>query len=165
MTVADVGAGFGAMSVVLAKWLTGGHVFATDIAQNQLTVIRDYIKREGLTNVTVIESAAAATNLPAACCDAMFLQNVYHHLTAVREFNASLKASLKPGGRLAIIDAVASQGSELPKGVPANRGGHGVPPAVVVEELTAVGFVHVRTIDKWPPGDKNPVAFLALFRN
>jgi cyclopropane fatty-acyl-phospholipid synthase-like methyltransferase len=32
MTVADVGAGFGAMTVVLAKSLPSGQVFATDIA-------------------------------------------------------------------------------------------------------------------------------------
>jgi len=36
MTVADVGAGFGAMSVVLAKSLTSGQVFATDLGARQL---------------------------------------------------------------------------------------------------------------------------------
>ena len=164
MTIADVGAGFGAMTVVLGKWIGTGHVFATDIGERQLSVIRDYVKREGLTNVTVIEGATASTNLPPACCDAVFLQNVYHHIVSVSEFNASLKASLKPGGRLAIIDFVPTKGSELPKGVPANRGGHGVPPSVVIEEMKAAGLLHVQTIDKWPPGDKNPAAFLALFK-
>jgi predicted methyltransferase len=70
--------------------------------------------------------------------------------------------SLKPGGRLAILDFLPQPGSKLPAGVPENRGGHGIPPEVVVEELKAAGFTHVRTIDEWPRGDKNPL-FLVLF--
>jgi hypothetical protein len=44
-----------------------------------------------------------------------------------------------------------------------NRDGHGVPPNVVVDEMKAAGFLHVRTIDQWPPGDKTEVSFLTLF--
>jgi hypothetical protein len=35
---------------------------------------------------------------------------------------------------------------------------------LLIEELTAAGFTHVRTIDNWPPGDKNPIGHLTLFR-
>ena len=165
MTVADVGAGLGAVTVVLGKWIGSGQVFATDVGQRQLATIRDYVKREELTNVTVIEGAAAATNLPDACCDAIFMRDVYHHITDPDAFNKSLLSSLRPGGRLAIIDFVARKGSPLPQGVRANREGHGVPIAVVIEELNAAGFTHVSTVEKWPPeGDKNPGLFLTLFR-
>jgi SAM-dependent methyltransferase len=152
------------MSVVLGNWIGSGRVFATDIGARQLGVIRDYVKREGLTNVTVLEGAAASTNLPEACCDAVFLRHVYHHITAIEPFNKSLYASLKPGGRLAIIDFVPTKGSQIPEGVPANREGHGIPIAVVISEVSAAGLTYVKTIDKWPPGDKNPVGFLVLFR-
>jgi hypothetical protein len=47
--------------------------------------------------------------------------------------------------------------------VPANRGGHGVLVTVVIDELTTAGFVHVRTIEGWPPGGKFPTVFLVLF--
>ena len=163
MTVADIGSGGGAMTVVLGHWIGSGHVFATDITEHALRQTRDYAKKEGLANVTVIEGAAAATNLPAACCDAVFLRHVYHHITDIAAFNKSLYATLKPGGRLAIIDFVPDKGSALPKGVPGNRGGHGIPPAVVIEEVKAAGFAYVRTIDAWPPGDKSPAGFLTLF--
>lgn len=164
MTVADVGAGGGAMTVVLGKWIGTGHVFATDISARELATIRDYAKREGLNNVTVIEGAPASTNLPAACCDAIFLRHVYHHIADYEAFNKSLQTALKPGGRLAIIDCVPRTGSELPEGVPANRGGHGVPPAIVIAEVRAAGLAHASTIDAWPPGDKDPGYFLVLFR-
>ena len=164
MTVADVGAGFGAMTVVLGKWIGSGHVFATDIGARQLAVIRDYAKREGLNNVTVLEGAAASTNLPEACCDAVFLRHVYHHIKEIEPFNKSLLASLKPGGRLAIMDFVPTKGSAIPDGVPANREGHGIPISVVISEVSASGLTYVKTIEKWPPGDKNPSGFLVLFR-
>jgi predicted methyltransferase len=139
-------------------------VFATDITEQALRWTREYAQKEGLTNVTVIQGGAATTNLPAECCDAVFLRHVYHHITAIDAFNKSLFASLRPGGRLAIIDFVAANGSELPDGVPANRGGHGVSSGVVIEEMKAAGFTHVRTIDAWPPGDKKPAYFLTLFQ-
>jgi SAM-dependent methyltransferase len=163
VTVADIGTGGGAMAVVLGRLVGSGHVYATDITQRSLTIAREYAKKEGLTNITVIEGGAASTNLPSDCCEAVFLRNVYHHVTERMAFNKSLYVTAKPGARLAVIDAEPGKGSERPAGVPANRGGHGVPATVVVDELTAAGFVHVRTIQGWPPGEKSPTVFLALF--
>ena len=162
-TVADIGTGGGAMAIVLARLVGSGRLYATDITERSLTTTRDYAKKEGLTNVTVIEGGAASTNLPSECCDALFLRNVYHHVTDPVAFNKSLYATAKPGARLAIIDAPPGSKSELPAGVPANRGGHGVPVTVVIDELTAAGFVHARTIQGWPPGGTYPTVFLVLF--
>jgi predicted methyltransferase len=165
MTVADIGSGGGAMTVVLGHWIGSGRVFATDITEHALRETREYVKKEGLTNVTVMEGAAASTNLPDECCDAAFLRNVYHHVTEIAAFNKSLLASLKPGGRLAIIDFEAKPNpAQIPKGVPANRLGHGIPASVVIAEMTAAGFTHVRTIERWPPDDKRAGTFLTLFR-
>jgi hypothetical protein len=75
----------------------------------------------------------------------------------------SLAAALKPGGRLAIIDFPPRQNSDVPAGVPANRGGHGVPPEVVQREVGAT-LTHVRTIDKWAPDGQPAALYLVLFR-
>jgi hypothetical protein len=43
-----------------------------------------------------------------------------------------------------------------------NRGGHGIPPRIVQEEVTSTGFVFARRAAKWP--DEKGEFFLALFR-
>jgi predicted methyltransferase len=122
------------------------------------------VTREALSNVGVIEGAAISTNLPNGCCDAIFMRDVYHHLTNADQINTSVFAALKPGGRLAVIDFEPAPGSELPKGVPANRGGHGIQPSLVVTEVAATGLRHVSTVAKWPPGDTRYSFFLVLFQ-
>jgi ubiquinone/menaquinone biosynthesis C-methylase UbiE len=165
MTAADVGAGHGAMTIVFSKWLgPNGRVFATDVSDSALSALRAAKTREKLENLTVVESAAAATNLPEACCDAIYLRDVYHHLTQPAAFNRSLSAALKPGGRLAIIDFLPEKDSKPPAGLPADRTGHGVTVAIVEREVREAGLTHVQTIDKWPPETKREDYFLVLFR-
>jgi hypothetical protein len=62
----------------------------------------------------------------------------------------SFAASLKPGGRLAVVDFPPRPNSTVPPGVPANRGGNGVPPEIV-ERGVGVLFRHVITVPDWSP--------------
>jgi cyclopropane fatty-acyl-phospholipid synthase-like methyltransferase len=164
MTLADVGAGFGAWTVRFARVVgDSGRVYATDIGAPQLSALRDYLKREGLANVTVIEGAVDTTNLPALCCDAVLVRDAYHHFTQPQAMVKSLTAALKPGGRLAIIDFPPRPKSTVPDGVPANRGGHGVPSDVVEQEVGAL-LKHVETMPKWAPGSEPASLFLVLFQ-
>jgi predicted methyltransferase len=164
MIVADVGAGGGAVSVVMAKWLgPAGRVYATDIGAQQLAEIRAYVAQDAVSNVVVLEGAESSTNLPSECCDAIFLRDVYHHLTRPHEFDASLFSALKPGGRLAIMDFPPEPGSAIPAGVPADRGGHGILASIVSTEVTGAGFRHLRTMSRWPPDDDRGRLFLVLF--
>jgi ubiquinone/menaquinone biosynthesis C-methylase UbiE len=164
MTIADVGAGFGAWTVRFAKVVgPSGRVYATDIGAAQLAALRDYAAKEGLTNVTVVEGAVDSTNLPAACCDAILIRDAYHHLTQPTDIVGSLAAALKPGGRLAVIDFPPRANSEVPAGVPENRRGHGVPPEVVQSEVGAA-LTHLQTIASWAPGSQPASLYLLLFR-
>lgn len=158
--VADIGAGDGGYSFEAAARVgPSGRVFATEIDQAKLKQLKAEVKRRNLHNVTVVESLEADTNLPAACCDAIFLRRVYHHLTKPVEFNANLIRSLKPGGRLAIIDFPPRPGLDPVEGVPANRGGHGIPQEIVIEELTAAGLQVEKIVNDWP-GDSYCVLFV-----
>lgn len=167
MTVADVGAGFGAWTVRFARFVgPSGRVYANDIGEAQLASLREYPAREGLTNVTVIAGAVDSTNLPALCCDAILIRDAYHHLTQPAAIVKSFAAALKPGGRLVVIDFPPRANSEVPAGVPADRGGHGVPPEVVVREVSQA-FTHVRTIATWgggAGGGQPGALYLVLFR-
>ena len=164
MVVADVGAGGGAMSVVMAKWLGAeGRVYATDIGAAQLAEIKAAVTEAGVSNVVVLEGGASSTNLPRQCCDAIFLRDVYHHLTRPDDFDASLLEALKPKGRLAIMDFPPDPGSPVPAGVPSDRGGHGVPTSIIVTEVTRAGFRHLTTLPRWPPDDTRGRLFLVMF--
>jgi ubiquinone/menaquinone biosynthesis C-methylase UbiE len=151
--VADIGAG-GRYSFAAAQLVgRSGKVFATEIDEEKLAKLRSQVTKRDLTNVAVVESKEADTNLPIECCDAIFLRRVYHHLTKPAEFDAALVRSLKPGGRLAIIEFPRRPGLEPVEGVPANRGGHGIPQKVVIEELTSTGLQLVKAVNDWPAGD------------
>ena len=158
--VADIGAGDGSYSFAAAERVgTSGKVFATEIDRKKLKELRAEVKKRNLQNVTVIESADADTKLPAACCDAIFLRRVYHHRTKPAEFDANLIRSLKPGGRLAIIDFPPRAGLDPVEGVPTNRGGHGILQKLVIDELTAAGLQVEKIVDDWP-GDSYCLLFL-----
>jgi ubiquinone/menaquinone biosynthesis C-methylase UbiE len=157
--VADIGAGDGTYAFVAARIVgPSGKVFATEIDRDKLAQLRTEVTKRHLTNVFVLESKDADTNLPAECCDAIFLRRVYHHLTKPAEFDAALIRSLKPGGRLAIIEFPPRSSLGPVPGVPANRGGHGIPKDIAMEELTAAGFLIKTTVNDWSQGD-----YLLLF--
>jgi len=157
--VADIGAGDGKYAFAAAQIVgSSGKVFATEIDQDKLAKLHSEVAKRHLTNVIVIESKDADTNLPADCCDAIFLRRVYHHLTKPAEFDAALIRSLKSGGRLAIIEFPPRTSLNPVEGVPANRGGHGIPKDVAIQELTAAGFRIKSTVNSWPQGD-----YLLLF--
>ena len=165
MTIADVGAGFGAWTTAFSKWIgPSGRVYSSDIGEKQLAFLRETTKRDGLTNVTVLAGAERSTNLPAGCCDAILIRDAYHHLTQPNDVLRSVAASLKPGGRLAVIDFPPRPNSEVPAGVPANRIGHGVPPDVVIQEVKAAGLTMVSQNPQWSAQSQPNDLFLVIFR-
>lgn len=165
MTIADVGAGFGAWTVAFARALAPtGRVYATDIGERQIAFLREFVAREGLTTVTVLAAGERSTNLPNGCCDALLIRDAYHHLTSPIDILRSVATALKPGGRLAIADFRPRPNSAVPTGVPADRLGHGVPVDVVVREVTTNGFTLVSRDEQWSPTSQPNDLFLLVFR-
>jgi ubiquinone/menaquinone biosynthesis C-methylase UbiE len=161
-TIADVGAGEGEIGIAAAVVVgTNGRVYLTELDEQKRKTLEETVSQKGLNDAVVLQAAEKQTNLPDNCCDAIILRRVYHHLTAPAEMDASLLRSLKPGGELAVIDFAPRKWlteSEPVKGVPANRGGHGIPQKILVEELTAAGFTVEKTLNDWPDG------YCVLFR-
>jgi len=152
--IADVGAGEGEIGFAAAAAVGGtGKVYLTELDQDKLTALQKDTSRRKLKNVVILAAAEKETKLPDNCCDAIILRRVYHHLTAPTEMDASLLRSLRPGGLLAVIEFAPRKSltaSDPVKGVPTNRGGHGIPKKVLLEELTAAGFRLDKAIDDWP---------------
>jgi len=153
-TIAEIGAGKGKMTIACAERVgPSGRVLSTELDPDRLADIVASVNKRRLANVTIIKAGEADTNLPAQCCDAIFMRDVYHHFAHPAEIDASLFRTLKPGGLLAVIDFPPSKALSLIapiKGVPRNRGGHGVPRQILIDELTAAGFqVDVIPTD-WP---------------
>jgi SAM-dependent methyltransferase len=147
--VADVGAGSGEVSVALAGRVPRGVVYSTEIDPRLLDQIRSNARRAKVPNIITIRGKADDTELPAYCCDAIFLREVYHHLTDPIDMDRSLYRALRLGGRLAIVDFEPVPGWPAPPGVPANRRWHGVSKRIVAQELSATGFELVETVN-WP---------------
>src|SRR6266446_4420934 len=77
--VADIGAGDGKYTfAAVERGGAAGRVYATEIDAKKLGELRAEVAKRKLGNVMVVESKEADTNLPAACCDAIFLRHVYH---------------------------------------------------------------------------------------
>ena len=146
VSVADVGAGRGELTVALAAEVgPSGQVFSTDIDTQALEQIRARVAAAALQNVTVVQAHARDTGLPTHCCDAVVLRRVYHHLSDPLATNGDLLRVLRPGGVLAIIDFPRMLPWLWPWG-----DGHGVAAHRVVEEVTASGFELVQVNRDWP---------------
>lgn len=138
--VADVGAGDGNQTLQVARHVgPDGRVYSTELGEESVAELRGEVEESGAENVTVREGHPRRTNLPAACCQAIYMRRVYHHITDPPAFNQSLYETLQPGGRLAIID-FAPRGEEAEAGGRASGNSHGVTAETVIEEITAAGF-------------------------
>ncbi len=152
--IADVGAGEGEIGFAAAAAVgKTGKVYLTELDEEKLAALQKDASRRNLKNLMILAAAEKETKLPDNCCDAIILRRVYHHFTAPTEMDASLLRSLRPGGLLAVIEFAPRKSltaSDPVKGVPINRGGHGIPKKILMEELTAAGFKVDKSFDDWP---------------
>jgi tRNA A58 N-methylase Trm61 len=133
--VAEIGAGSGALTVAVAREVgPGGRVYSNELSPRQRQAIERAVAAAALTNVTVVEGHPRRPNLPEACCDAIFMRDVFHHFDDPAEMSRHLLASLVPGGRLAVLD--------FPP-----RNGHGTPSDDIRATLERAGFGEVQVAE------------------
>jgi cyclopropane fatty-acyl-phospholipid synthase-like methyltransferase len=103
--VADIGSGSGLFTRPLAKAVQpGGHIYAVDIDPDLLRHVQKTSRAAGITNITTVLAPEESPALPAASLDAVLICDTLHHIARRPEYLANLRSSLKPGGRVAIID-------------------------------------------------------------
>jgi len=101
--VADIGSGTGYFSVRFAHMVPKGRVYGVDTEPGMVKHLADRAKREGLKNVTAVAGKPGDPRLPEKA-DLVILVDVYHHVENREQYFRQLQKSLRPGGRLAIID-------------------------------------------------------------
>ena len=101
--IADIGSGTGYFSARFANMVPKGRVYGLDTEPDMVKYLADRAKREGLKNVTAVLAQPGDPRLPEKA-DVVVLIDVYHHITNREQYFRQLQASLKPGGRLAVID-------------------------------------------------------------
>jgi arsenite methyltransferase len=140
--IADIGAGGGYFSLKFADAVgKQGAVYAVDTDPGKIEFIRKNAAEKGLDNIHMILASRESPNLPEKI-DLIFLRNVYHHISNRVEYFTKLKESLRPDGRIAIVEH--------------NRGGRfsfhriferRVTRETVVEEMTKAGYSILENID------------------
>jgi ubiquinone/menaquinone biosynthesis C-methylase UbiE len=104
MSVLDFGCGPGSYVVPAAQMVTeNGRIYALDIRQTALTMVRERTLKLGISNVETILSDCD-TGLPAASIDVVLLYDIYHDLAYPAIILAELHRVIKPEGILSAHD-------------------------------------------------------------
>lgn len=130
--VADIGSGTGYFTVRLAQSPPKPKVYGADIESAMVSYLRDRAAREGLGNVVAVHAAADTANLPEPV-DVVLIVDTYHHIGDREVYFRKLQSSLKPGGKVAIIDFKP----DSPEGPPKE---FRFPPRKIEAEMSAAGY-------------------------
>jgi len=141
--VADIGAGSGWFTVRAAKRVTNtGTVYALDINPDAVAYIKQRVEKEQLRNVKTIRNEPDDPALPANSIDSVLLLKTYHEVVDPVTLLRNLRASLKPGARVGVIDRNG------------NGQDHGVQKEVVIREADEAGYRIIEEHDDLVKGDK-----------
>jgi cyclopropane fatty-acyl-phospholipid synthase-like methyltransferase len=142
MVVADIGAGTGYFAVRLAKTSAAPTVYGADIEQAMVDYMKGRAERERLPNLVPVLAGAESPRLPKPA-DLVLVVDTYHHIGDRVTYFRTLRASMTPKARLAIVDFR----KDSPEGPPAH---FRFEPAQITGELEQAGFTLVATHDFLP---------------
>jgi ubiquinone/menaquinone biosynthesis C-methylase UbiE len=131
-TVADIGSGTGYFTVRLSHFVPKGRVYGVDSEPKMVKYLAERVEKSGLRNITAVAGKMDDPMLPTPV-DRVLLVDTYHHIGDRDSYFARMRASLRPGARIAIIDF----SGQSPVGPPvADR----LPAGQVTSEMDAAGY-------------------------
>ena len=136
MVVDDVGAGAGRWAVLLAARVgAAGKVYANDIDEVALALIRERCRKYTIGNIETIRGTVEDTGFPAASLDLVLMVYTYHHLERPVALLRKLLPTLKAGASVVIITGDPDKGvwTSLPR------------KDALVRQFAEAGFDLVRT--------------------
>jgi FkbM family methyltransferase len=144
MVVADIGAGSGYHSALLSRMVGTGKVFAVDVEPEMIAYLNARIKQEKLSRIVPVLSTEQKVSLPENTIDMMLLVDVYHEFSFPYEMALSMRAALKPGGKLVLVEFRAEDPTVPIKTI------HKMSEAQAIKEFKAAGFTFDKNIDNLP---------------
>jgi len=102
--VADIGAGTGYFSFPISQVVPKGKVLAVDIQPEMIDLLNQQKQRRKVTNVQPVLGNIDDPQLPAGGVDLVLMVDAYHEFSHPREMMEKIVRSLKPGGRVALVE-------------------------------------------------------------
>jgi ubiquinone/menaquinone biosynthesis C-methylase UbiE len=102
--VADIGAGTGYFSELLARQVPQGQVISTDIQPEMIALLKQRIDRQKISNIQTQLGTEQSAELSPASVDLAIMVDVYHELSYPQEMMTGIVAALKPGGRVVLVE-------------------------------------------------------------
>lgn len=144
MSVADIGAGTGLFTPLLAEKVgPSGKVYAVDIVQSFLTLIAKRMSDAGVRNVKTVLCTERSVELPANSIDVAYICDVYHHFEYPQHSLASIRKALKPGGQIILVEFKRIEGVSSEWALNHVRAGQ----EVFEKEIQQAGFAKVAQYD------------------
>lgn len=134
MHVADIGAGSGYHTRMISKQIGNGKVYAVDVEPEMILFLNERIKKEKLSNASTVLSSETSVSLPDSSMDVLLLVDVYHEFSFPYEMARSMHQSLKPNGKLVLVEFRAEDDAVPIKTI------HKMSEAQAVKELKQAGF-------------------------
>ncbi len=134
--VADIGSGTGYFTVRIAHMVPKGKVYGVDTEADMVKYLTERAKSMGLTNVIAVQAAPDDPRITEKV-DLIIIVDTFHHLENRARYLTKLRDSLKPDGRIAIIDFRM----DSPDGPPVSARST---PERIKAELNASGYTFVQ---------------------
>ncbi|WP_232520864.1 class I SAM-dependent methyltransferase [Flagellimonas nanhaiensis] len=137
--VADIGCHEGYLSIRLAERVRdNGRVYSVDVRSDRLEKLRTNANTRNLKNIVTILGDYDDPKLPERELDFVFIIDTYHEMESYNKILGHVKKSLKPGGKLMILEKLKDWVRN--KSRKEQVASHSLGPEYVREELEEAGF-------------------------
>ena len=142
--VVDLGAGSGYFTFRMAPLVPQGKVYAVDISPEMLAIVRAKMRKSNAENIETVLSTVTDLKLENNSADCVLIVDAYHEFSHPLEMGKSIYNTLKPGGKLVLIEYRMED-----PGIPIKKL-HKMSEKQAIKEISAVGLKWEETSEALP---------------